>query len=237
MPEPFVHLLAEAAAARYRASGQFPWRFARGKLQGDPVFAVLLQRGMVPPQARVLDLGCGKGLLAAWLYTARQMFEGGTWPASWPEPPQLHAYRGLESSGADALVATQALGAHAEIAQGDIRATDFGQADLIVLLDVLHYLDFAAQDAVLARVHAALPPQGSLVLRVGDAAGGLHFWLSTWVDRLVTLLRNQGSSRLHCRTAEAWRAHLTGLGFQVEDIPLRQGATFSNVLFLARREP
>ena len=40
---------------------------AGGKLRGDPVYAALLAQGLLAGRARVLDLGCGQGLLAAWL--------------------------------------------------------------------------------------------------------------------------------------------------------------------------
>lgn len=59
--------LLEQATAPYRPLGSFAWRFARGKLGGDPAFANLLQRGLIPPHARVLDIGCGQGLMAALL--------------------------------------------------------------------------------------------------------------------------------------------------------------------------
>jgi hypothetical protein len=40
--------------------------------------------------------------------------------------------------------------------------------DLVVILDVLHYVDHAAQAALLARVRRRWHPQGRLLLRVGD---------------------------------------------------------------------
>ena len=41
--------------------------------------------------------------------------------------------------------------------------------DLVVILDVLHYVDPAAQAGVLRRVLDALAPGGRLLLRIGDA--------------------------------------------------------------------
>ena len=62
--------LLNAASAPYREAGRFSWRFARGKLGLDPVFRHLLREGLIKPNARVLDIGCGQGLLASLLRIA-----------------------------------------------------------------------------------------------------------------------------------------------------------------------
>src|SRR5690242_11493266 len=88
--------LVTAASAYYRGAGHFAWRFARGKLAGDPVFAAILAQGLLAGRARILDLGCGQGLLAAWLLAAQRCYTHGGWPAGWPPPPELRSYRGIE---------------------------------------------------------------------------------------------------------------------------------------------
>ena len=60
-------VLLDQVTAPYRPLGNVVWRMARGKLAGDPVFAGLLQRGLIPSHARILDIGCGRGLSAALL--------------------------------------------------------------------------------------------------------------------------------------------------------------------------
>ena len=73
MSSAVVKQLVDKAAAPYRASGRFAYHFARGKLGGDPVFAGLLLHGLIPHQVRILDIGCGQGLLASWLHAARRV--------------------------------------------------------------------------------------------------------------------------------------------------------------------
>lgn len=230
------HLLA-AASAPYRSAGRFAYHFARGKLGGDPVFVALLQHGLLPAQARVLDLGCGQGLLAAWLRAADRVHAAGPWPAQLPAPPAACTYDGIELMPADVARAHAALGAACGVRQGDIRSAEFGLADVVVILDVLHYLEPDAQDDVLARVRAALPPGGRLLLRVGDAGAGLPFRYSTWVDRLVTCARGHRIARLHCRSRDAWIAHLQQLGFDVQAAPMSRGTAFANVLLMATLPP
>ena len=70
---------------------------------------------------------------------------------------------------------------------------------------------------MLARVRAALPPGGRLVLRVGDAASRRGFAVSRWVDRLVVFVRGHGFAPLAGRTLAAWRARLEALGFAVAE--------------------
>ncbi|HVQ02975.1 MAG TPA: methyltransferase type 11, partial [Burkholderiaceae bacterium] len=59
--------LHRLATDRYRGSSRFAWHFARGKLGRDPVFRALIERGSIAAHARVLDIGCGQGLLASLL--------------------------------------------------------------------------------------------------------------------------------------------------------------------------
>ena len=225
--------LVATAAAPYRAVGRFAWHFARGKLRGDPVFAGVLERGLIPAGNRLLDLGCGQGLLASWLLAARSHYDGGDWPADWPPPPRIARIDGIEMMPRDVARARAALGDAACFAAGDIRETEFGQADIIVILDVLHYLAFPEQDAVLERVREALRPSGTLLLRIGDANGGWEFGWSTWVDRAVMFARGHGYVRLYCRRLAEWIDALARLGFQVEPLPMSAGTPFANVLLVA----
>lgn len=231
-------VLLEQATAPYRPVGKFAWHFARGKLGGDPAFAGLLQRGLIPAGARLLDIGCGQGLMAALLgsLTGNSPAEH-AWPAGWAAAPAGTTVRGIELMPRDVARARQALaplGERACVVQGDMRQTDFGQADVVLILDVLHYVDYEAQNDVLRRVKAALPPGGTLLLRVGDAAAGLPFRISSWVDKAVTFARGHTLSRLYCRPLTQWQSLLRDLGFAAETIPMHDGTPFANVLLVAR---
>jgi 2-polyprenyl-3-methyl-5-hydroxy-6-metoxy-1,4-benzoquinol methylase len=225
--------LARIAADRYRPAGLFAYCFARGKLGRDPVFTALLAHGMIPEGARLLDLGCGQGLLAAWLDAARATHRAGQWPEAWPAPPRLGAFRGIELMPRDVERARRALGTLAQIECADIRSAAYGEADVVIVLDVLHYLDSSAQEQVLQRVRASIGPAGVLLLRVGNAAGGWRFRVSRWVDAAVLYLRGHRQGRLHCRTLPAWSATLANCGFTARAIPMSAGTPFANVLLVA----
>jgi SAM-dependent methyltransferase len=233
MTQAFLRRLIDRAATPYRAAGRFAWHFARGKLGGDPVFAGLLEHGLIPDQARVMVIGCGQGLLASWLLSAQAMHGAGDWPPHWPPAPAPRALHGIELMPRDVERARRALGDAAVFTTGDMCRADFGKADAVVVLDVLHYVGIEAQNEVLRRIRDALAPQGVLVLRVGDADGGWPFRFSVWVDHAVTFARGHRNSRLHCRALADWKAALAGLGFAVRSLPMNQGTPFANILLVA----
>jgi 2-polyprenyl-3-methyl-5-hydroxy-6-metoxy-1,4-benzoquinol methylase len=230
--------LLDQVAAPYRLLGNVAWRFARGKLGGDPAFAGLLQRGLIPSHARILDIGCGRGLLAA-LLCGLDTHPGlaQDWPDGWAPAPQGVNVRGIELMSRDVERARQALahlGPRVEFVQGDMCLTDFGRVDTVVMLDVLHYVNHPAQDDVLRRVRAALIPGGTLLLRIGNASAGLPFRISNWVDIIVNFMRGNRLSRLYCRSLSGWQQALTGLGFEISTVPMHEGTPFSNILLVAR---
>jgi SAM-dependent methyltransferase len=227
-------LLLEHAAGPYRRAGRFAYHFARGKLRHDPVFRAILEKGLLRGQPCILDLGCGQGLLAAWLRAAADCYQRGAWPERWPPPPVPRSVRGIELKRRDVARARCGLGEECDVVQGDIREVPFGGVDAVVILDVLHYLPEASQREVLQRARAALPAGGVLLLRVGDADAGLRFRVTCWSDRLTLLFRGHGLPRLHCRGVTRWRELLRDCGFDSLAEPMSAGTPFANVLLIAR---
>jgi SAM-dependent methyltransferase len=237
MTHAFATRLVDHASLPYRAGGNFAYHFARGKLGSDCIFRELLRRGVFPASGHFLDLGCGQAVLASWLLAARTLYEQGEWPTDWPQPPIVQSLRGFELMEKDVARARSVFDGHrgpVVIAQGDICNTAFGRADVVTILDVLHYIDFSAQEDVLRRVRDALAPEGLLITRVGDADGGLPFHVCNWVDHAVTFVRGHRLPALYCRSLTQWQALLTGLGFSVEVAPMSAGKPFANNMLIAR---
>jgi len=226
-----IDALIDHATGRYRRAGRFAFHWGRGKLRHDPVFVEILARGLLNGRRTILDLGCGQGLLAAWLRSAAQAAV--PWPAHWPPPPQPQRIVGIDLMPADVRRARHALAGDAEFTVGDIRTAPFESAEAVVILDVLHYIEVEAQLAVLHRVRATLPADGVLVTRIGNAAGGFGFRFSTWVDRAVMRARGIRNPRLHTHSLEQWQSMLRQCGFDSEAFPIDDGR-FANVLLVAR---
>ena len=233
--------LLTAATRHYRAAGRFAWHFARGKLSMDPMFAGILANGWIPAGARILDLGCGQGLLASLLLAVDEAAaEPGAWPADWQPPPIGCRVHGLELMPRDVERARAALAAHQDralIEQADIARAQFAPSDVVTILDVLHYIPYAAQEDVLARVYACLSDGGTLLLRVGDKAGGLPFRFSNWVDALVFKVRGHASIAMYCRTVAQWQAQLEQIGFACEVHPMHAGTPFASMMLRAVKKP
>jgi SAM-dependent methyltransferase len=234
----------ESACAPYRPgwsfSSRWAWHWARGKLAQDPVFRGLLERGDLLAGARVVDIGCGQGLLACLLAACEQQSARGAWPAAWPAAPSCTAYHGIEllprdvARGQAALATFARPGRRAHIDCADLRDAALPDCDLVVILDVLHYVERAAQDALLQRVRQALAPRGRLLLRVGDPTQSRGITLSQWVDSLVIAARGRPVSTRWTRPLPEWTALLQRLGFvSVQHVAMSQGTPFANVLLLA----
>jgi len=233
--DPAAEQLFDAAARRYAPAGRFARHFARGKLAADPVFAEILRRGLVPDGARLLDLGCGQGCLLALLVAAPDQHRAGRWPAGWPPPPAGLALRGIEFLAKDVARANVALGNEGAVERGDLRTTPLPPGDVVVLMDVLHYLEPEAQDRLLARIAQALGPRGLLLTRVGDPSAGFAAALTWVVDQVVAVARGQGLHRFHRRSVAAWTAALERHGFAVTADPMNGETPFANVLLVGRK--
>lgn len=153
------------ATAPYRQSGNFGWHFARGKLGWDPAFRGIVSRGLIgPARPRMLDIGSGQSLFANLLASAAAMQRDGAWPMAWAPTPAEPVYTGIELMPRDVERARRAVGHIRPVPTlvcGDMCSAVFPACDVVVILDVLHYVDHAAQEGVLARVRDALQRDAS----------------------------------------------------------------------------
>jgi SAM-dependent methyltransferase len=231
-----VSPLLQAASRPFLRAGIYPWQFARWKLRLDPVFVALLRRGLLPDGGRLLDLGCGQGVLLALLAAAADQYERGQWPVGWPPPPRNLLLHGFECCADRVMTAQRTLAGRATVSQCDIRTADFPAGRVTVLFDVLMYLERPEQQRVLEKAAAAVEPGGVLLLRETDVEGGLAFQVSRWSERLMQAGRGRLRDRLYYRSALDWNRLLEGLDFSVTVEPVSVGTPFANVLFVARKK-
>lgn len=217
--DPETQALIETAAHRYLESSFFSWEFVRGKLRWDPVYLALLRSGRLPPGGTLLDLGCGRGILFSLLLSARL-----------PEDrPVLH---GIEGDAKKAATARRALAGDAVIETKDLRTTALPRARCIVLLDVLHYLPAAEQEALIGRVAAALEPGGVVLIREADRGAGLRFTATLWQERFCAWARGDFGQRFCFRSLAEWRELVRRAGLAATVEPMAMGTPYANVLIV-----
>ena len=230
--------LLRAASRRFLRGGIYPWQFARWKLRLDPVFLALLRDGHLPDRGRLLDVGCGQGVLLALLVGAREQYRRGEWPPDWAPPPLNLELQGLERRRDRVWVARRALRDSAQVERCDVREAAFPRCAAIAMLDLLLYLEPDDQRRLLEKTAAALEPGGVLLLREADAAAGLAYQVTRWSARLSAMGTGGLWPQIHCRSAPEWASLLETLGFSVAAMePMSAGTPFANVLFVARKKP
>ncbi len=232
---PFEKRLREETSRRYMDCGISHWEFVRGKLRYDPMFQAILRSAVLPREGRLIDIGCGRGILLAAIDTARRLDDALPTPRGWRPPSDRLELWGIELRPGWAAVARQALGDAARIETGDAAQRPLPRAQAILLLDMFHYLPAAQQEQLVERVSEALEPGGVLIVREADAAIGPRFVLTRMAERLCALARGHWRQSFHYRGVEEWRRLLESQGLSVTDRPMWAGTPYANRLMEARK--
>ena len=180
---------------RFKHLEAYPRLFARFKILLDPMFPRLSH--FVRPGWKLLDIGCGFGVPAAWLLTLY---------------PDLE-FVACDPMAERARIAGRVLGERAKVLQGGALDLPLDQveADAVLLLDVLHHLEDKALIELLTRLRAALSGKGRLIIRVTVPGNSFRLF------RFVEETRLQVKGRKPCwRSNERVIEILERAGFRVE---------------------
>jgi uncharacterized protein (DUF2062 family)/SAM-dependent methyltransferase len=203
--------------ARYERVRPAHRYYVAGKLAFDPVFKLLSQQASL---GRVLDLGCGRGQLSLLLL----------------ELGRAQHVVGLDSD-ADKIKAARTAGPEADFRVADVARAELPSADTILLIDVLHYLPIAEQDALLLLATRALEPGGRILVRELDGDPSARYGVTRafeWVGRKVGLNRGRATAYRPAR-AVTELLERQGLACRVQGASER--TPFANVLIIAGGSP
>lgn len=158
--------------------------YAKVKVASDWIYAQLCER--IPAGTRVLDLGSGVGLLGLVL----------------EERNQGHAIQGIEWDDRKVAFAQRLTGpaSACQVRQGDILRDPWPPADVVVLVDVLHYFPESIQKDLLRRIARHLGPGGILFLRVMDREAQGRARLTRILERLAVALKWNRAKDVHWRS-------------------------------------
>lgn len=206
-------------AARYAQNSRAMRGYVAGKLRSDPVASCVLEIGKGSPLGAVADVGCGRGQLGVLLLEAGVATSVAGW--DWDEEKIAAATR-----------AARGLDAHFE--QGDVRTHAISECDTVLLVDVLHYLSPADQDALLARAAAAA--RTHIFVRELDPDRGWRSAVTRLQESITTGFGYNKGEKLVFRTIAALTAPLVRAGWCTSVVPAWGSTPFSNVLVHAWRD-
>jgi 2-polyprenyl-3-methyl-5-hydroxy-6-metoxy-1,4-benzoquinol methylase len=175
---------------------------------------------LLPEEGRILDVGCGFGLFAAYF-------------------AQTQPRRSIVGIDPDArriamarkVTAKLGLEGHEFIAADARDAAVKGPFDAAYVLDVMHHVPKDDQRALLAHLRDLLVPGGVLVLKdiTTEPAFGLRF--TELLDRLMVGWDEPLAYRHH----REWGEMLTSLGFRVRAVRVPDVLPYPHIVIAARK--
>ena len=173
---------------------------------------------LLPDEGRILDVGCGFGLFASYF--------GQTQPGRRIVGIDPNARR---VDLARHVAAAVGLGDH-EFRVGDVRdAALTGPFDGIYVLDVMHHIPVADQQAVLERLRDLLSPGGVLVIKDITTEPHHQLLFTKVLDRLMVGLDEPLGYRHH----RAWGEMLSSMGFRVRMVRVPDVLPYPHVVIAA----
>jgi SAM-dependent methyltransferase len=176
---------------------------------------------LLPDEGRILDIGCGFGLFAAYF--------GQTQPARRIVGVDPNARR---VATAQRVCERLGLDGHAFVA-GDARDVALeGSFDGAYVLDVMHHVPAADQLPLLERLRDLLAPRGVLVLKdiTTEPAFGLRF--TELMDRAMVGWNEPLAYRHH----REWGEMLASLGFHVRMVRVPDVLPYPHVVIAATKQ-
>ncbi len=171
----------------------------------------------IPKTGRVLDFGCGYGMLGNFL----------------AEKSRERTVVGVDLNRKRIGVALRSVGARTNIRfhLGDVASLDPSPFDAVVMTDVLHHIEDTKVDILLKKVCASLGETGLLAVLDVDRKPFWKFLITFAIDSLLN-----PTDRLWYRPVSRLEEILAGSGLQVERvIPADEGLPLADVLLLCRK--
>jgi 2-polyprenyl-3-methyl-5-hydroxy-6-metoxy-1,4-benzoquinol methylase len=175
---------------------------------------------LLPDEGRILDIGCGFGLFAAYF--------GQTQPKRQIVGVDPDARR---IKMAERVAETLGLTQHSFLAADARDLSVEGPFDAAYVLDVMHHIPADAQEPLLARLRDLLAPRGTLIIK--DITTEPHYALkfTELLDRIMVGWEEPLAYRHH----RDWGVMLTRLGFKVRMVRVPDVLPYPHVVIAATK--
>lgn len=193
--------------------------YAKVKVRVDPLYRAALP--MIPFGSRVLDLGCGVGLVGLLLQARATNNE--TYGIEW-DPAKARFAQEL-AKGTPTI----------RIVCADFLRESWPACSVIVALDVLHYLTLEQQRFLIQKVVDHLPRGGRFILRTMDKEAQGLARLTRLGERLAVLCGWNQALHINWRPLEEISRDLESVGLSTFSPACSQGLGMGNHLLVGMR--
>ncbi|MCC7374797.1 MAG: MMPL family transporter [Verrucomicrobiales bacterium] len=202
---------------------QAPWvtQFVYWKTRSDPMFRVM--DGLLPDGGRILDLGCGYGVVAQWL--------------TLDHPNRTVIGMDLDASKVEVARASAKANPRLAFEECDLLGRPkFPESDAVLLFDVLHYFTRASKLEVLRAVRRCVAPGGRVLVRDACRSGSRAHWVTALLEKFAVLTgQHRTRQGLHFESEHGYRELFREAGFGAVQVEADSGLG-SNRLFIVTAE-
>jgi 2-polyprenyl-3-methyl-5-hydroxy-6-metoxy-1,4-benzoquinol methylase len=183
----------------------------------------------VPKAGKVLDVGCGHGLLAMEMALSEP---NRTVLATDHDVARISLATQAAQSGKGITNLKFEVSTGSPVADGTFNA--------IMMIDFLHYFSPEQQDDMIAKAFANLQPGGWLLAREVNQQGGLISKLNQFYEKMATLTGFTQSNtikakeNLSFKSQSSWEAKFAEHGFKVRSEPC-SSPIFADILYICQR--
>jgi len=170
----------------------------------------------VPKEGRVIDIGCGYGLLANFLVLRSSKRD----------------VTGIDLSVGRISVAQKTTDNRKKIQFKLMDALDLqlGKYNAVIMSDFLHHIDCETQEELLARLYQKLPPGGLVIIEEVDSRPLWKYWFAIMSDKILNV-----GERQFFRNHREFQKLLERTGFHVKTKEVNKGIPLSDILFICKK--